>query len=323
MVWFYGGSFEEGWSDRPDYDGGNLASRGDVIVVTVNYRVGVLGFLTTGSMLRGNQGLQDQILALQWIQQHMSDYSSRTEVVITSLTYLNSMAFGGDPSRVMIFGQSAGAQSVVAHISSSASKGLFSSAISQSSLLGVSFVTRDINSKYITPALANVTNCTTLTEADMITCLRAVPAEQFVQTNVIHVIEHTAAVVFNQFDGINAGLATAEPYLPITAASGGPPGIIDDQFQYLLGNGSIPNRVPFMVGTMRNEAGLFIPMAPAFVNEVPTSQAEYVGILESGQVVPKDTAEAILSSGLVRFAHPPLIMVSNGSCIVSAEYVQS
>jgi acetylcholinesterase len=71
MVYFYGGSFEEGWSGLPDYDGGNLASRGDVILVTVNYRVGILGFLTTQTAFPGNQGLQDQILALEWIQQHM------------------------------------------------------------------------------------------------------------------------------------------------------------------------------------------------------------------------------------------------------------
>ena len=71
MVWFYGGSFIEGWSDLPDYDGGNLVSRGDVVVVTVNYRVGALGFLTTNSIINGNQGLQDQVLALNWVQQHM------------------------------------------------------------------------------------------------------------------------------------------------------------------------------------------------------------------------------------------------------------
>ena len=71
MVYFYGGSFTAGWSDQPDYDGGNLASRGDVIVVTVNYRLGALGFLTTKTILAGNQGIQDQVLALHWVQQHM------------------------------------------------------------------------------------------------------------------------------------------------------------------------------------------------------------------------------------------------------------
>ena len=71
MVYFYGGSFTAGWSDQADYDGGNLASRGDVIVVTVNYRLGTLGFLTTKTTLAGSQGIQDQILALHWVQQHM------------------------------------------------------------------------------------------------------------------------------------------------------------------------------------------------------------------------------------------------------------
>lgn len=71
MVYFYGGSFLEGWASIPDYDGGNLASRGDVLLVTLGYRVGALGFLATENLVAGNQGLQDQILALQWIQEHM------------------------------------------------------------------------------------------------------------------------------------------------------------------------------------------------------------------------------------------------------------
>jgi acetylcholinesterase len=211
----------------------------------------------------------------------------------------------------MIFGQSAGAQSVVAHLSSSASKGLFSSAISQSSLLGVSFVTRHVNSMHITPAVANITNCTSSSEAEMIVCLRALPAETFVTPHVISFLEQTAATTYKAFDGLNEGLAVAEPYLPVTAASGGAPGIIDDQFQYLLGNDSIPNRVPLMVGQMRNEAGLFIPLSPSFKDPLPTSQKEYAGVLKSGQVVPNDTAEAILKSGLVRLTILSLNTPSN------------
>ena len=71
MVFFYGGSYEAGYAGQKDYDGGNLAARGDVLLVTVNYRVGVLGFLTTRTSLRGNQGIQDQVLALEWVQQNM------------------------------------------------------------------------------------------------------------------------------------------------------------------------------------------------------------------------------------------------------------
>ena len=259
-----------------------------------------------------------------------SGFSNTCKITLRQLlsgtyeTYISDSAdFGGDPKRVTIFGQSAGAQSVVAHLSSSASKGLFSSAISQSALLGVPPVTRNVNSEYITPAVANITNCTTSSEVAMIACLRALPANAFVSAAAIGFLLKTAAVVYGAFDGVDQGLATAEPYLPVTAASGGPPGIIDDQFQYLLGNNSIPNPVPFMVGTMRNEAGLFLPTAPGFASPVPTTEEEYEGVLDSGAIVPNDTAAAVLKSGLVIFFILSLNEVSDTSCTVFFEYIGS
>ena len=188
---------------------------------------------------------------------------------------------------------------MVALLSSSAAKGLFAAAISESSLLGIIPVARDVYSKYITSALANATNCTSHTESDTIACLRALPAKYFVDSKVTKLVTLAAGVGFKAFNGIAGGLADAEPYLPITAASGGVPGIIDDQFQYLIGNGSLPNRVPFMVGTMRNEGGLFVPLIPGLENPVPTSEAEYVSVLNSGQLAPNRTLEAIMSSSLV------------------------
>lgn len=195
--------------------------------------------------------------------------------------------------------QSAGAQFVVAHLSSSASKGLFSSAIVQSSLLGVSFVNRHTNSDFITPAIANATNCTSLDETEMVECLRRVPARDFVEVIGAGAVRQAGVLAFQQYEGLPQGLGTAETYLPITAASGGPPGIIDDQFQYLIANNSIPNRVPVMVGTMRNEAGLFVPATPGFKEPVPTSEEFYRQSLQSGLVVPNRTAKAIISTGLV------------------------
>ena len=95
VVYFYGGGFEVGFSSMiDDYSlSGTLPLR-DLIVVTANYRVGPLGFLTTGDdVSRGNYGLWDQTLALKWVQQHIS-------------------SFGGDPNSVTIFGTSAGGASV-------------------------------------------------------------------------------------------------------------------------------------------------------------------------------------------------------------------
>ncbi len=119
MVFFYGGAFGKIAGDISTYNGTTLAQKG-VIVVTTNYRVGALGFLAhpeldneSANNVSGNYGLQDQRATLQWVQRNIG-------------------AFGGDPSRVTIFGQSAGAESILIHLVSPQSKGLYSQAIVES-----------------------------------------------------------------------------------------------------------------------------------------------------------------------------------------------
>lgn len=119
MVWYHGGAFAGGSGSAPTYDGGALAKRG-VIVVTVNYRLGVLGFLAhpdlsaeSASHSSGNYGLEDQAAALAWV-------------------HANIAAFGGDPSNVTIFGQSAGSMSVANLMTIPAARGQFRRAILQS-----------------------------------------------------------------------------------------------------------------------------------------------------------------------------------------------
>lgn len=117
MVWIPGGGFQESDSARPNIDGATLAGRG-VVVVSFNYRAGVLGFLAHSELdaegeASGNFGLQDQILALQWVQENIG-------------------AFGGDPGKVTIFGESAGAVSVALLTASPIAQGLFHRAIGQS-----------------------------------------------------------------------------------------------------------------------------------------------------------------------------------------------
>jgi carboxylesterase type B len=127
LVFFYGGSFVDGAGSVPVYDGARLASRGDVILVTLNYRLGALGFLAGGSganRLAGNYGFQDQQLALRWVRQNIG-------------------SFGGDPTRVTIFGESAGAISVGAHLASPISRPLFRNAIMESNPYGLPFKTPD------------------------------------------------------------------------------------------------------------------------------------------------------------------------------------
>jgi para-nitrobenzyl esterase len=119
MVWIHGGGFTRGTSGIQAYDGENLSRKGAVIV-TINYRLGVFGFLAHPALTAesdhhasGNYALLDQIAALQWVQKNIA-------------------AFGGDPSRVTIFGESAGSWAVNALMASPLAKGLFHRAIGES-----------------------------------------------------------------------------------------------------------------------------------------------------------------------------------------------
>ncbi|MFX1448345.1 MAG: carboxylesterase/lipase family protein [Promethearchaeota archaeon] len=112
MVWIHGGGFFIGAGGRPRSDGLKLASYGDVVVVSFNYRLGALGFLNLPG-IPPNLGIQDQLSALKWINENIE-------------------VFGGDPNNVTIFGESAGGQSVAILLALSSSKGLFHKAIIQS-----------------------------------------------------------------------------------------------------------------------------------------------------------------------------------------------
>ncbi|TYP90342.1 carboxylesterase/lipase family protein [Blastococcus xanthinilyticus] len=118
MVWIHGGSWRTGSGDR--YDASKLALEGDVVVVTINYRLGPLGFLAqedlsreNGAVASGSAGLLDQQAALRWVQR-------------------NIRAFGGNPGRVTVFGESAGGSAVCAQLTSPSARGLFDRAIAQS-----------------------------------------------------------------------------------------------------------------------------------------------------------------------------------------------
>ncbi len=121
MVWIHGGAFQVGESD--DYDPTRLVVQGDVVVVTINYRLGALGYMAHPALsaespdgVSGNYGILDQQLALHWVQN-------------------NIKAFGGNPKKVTIFGESAGGASVHAHLVAPGSAGLFRRAIVESGAL--------------------------------------------------------------------------------------------------------------------------------------------------------------------------------------------
>src|ERR1700682_3352027 len=111
MVWIHGGAYIFGSASQPRYDGAALSAGGDAVVVTVNYRFGAFGFLDLSSFstptrrFDSNPGLRDVILALQWVRDNIA-------------------AFGGDPNRVTLFGESAGAGIVTTLLTTPAAAGL-------------------------------------------------------------------------------------------------------------------------------------------------------------------------------------------------------
>jgi para-nitrobenzyl esterase len=118
MVWFHGGGFVSGSGVDPKFDGSNLARNGDVVVVTVNHRLGPLGYLYLDHLSKnytgsGNAGVLDLVLALEWVRD-------------------NAAAFGGDPGNVTIFGQSGGGYKVCTLLTMPAARGLAHKAILES-----------------------------------------------------------------------------------------------------------------------------------------------------------------------------------------------
>lgn len=160
MVFFHGGAFVQGFYGDATYQGTTLVQRGDVLLVNVDYRIGMLGWLATDALAAeggtaGNYGLQDQLLALTWIQDHIA-------------------AFGGDPDNVTIFGESAGGMSVCALLATPSADGLFHRAVQQSAV-GCHFPTP---AEYhpVGDALAEAAGC----PGGDLACLRAASLESLV-----------------------------------------------------------------------------------------------------------------------------------------------
>jgi para-nitrobenzyl esterase len=222
MVWIHGGGHTTGSaSERPVdpgttplFSGEPLSAGYGVLVVTLNYRLGVLGFLGHAALAAegvapGNQGLWDQRLALQWVQQNIA-------------------AFGGDPSNVTLFGESAGSVDVCLHVASPRSRGLFHRAISQS---GSCTTRRRVASEAEVQGreLAAQLGCAA---ADELACLRSKPVAELL-------------------DAAIATVATL-PWGPIVDGD-----FVPEQPRALFDRGEIA-RVPYMLGSNTDEGTGFV-----------------------------------------------------------------
>lgn len=167
MVWIPGGGFVQGSASSPYYDGQYIAEQAGVIVVTVTYRVGALGFLTSPALdkestqgVSGNYGLLDQRAALRWVKRNIE-------------------AFGGNPRNVTVFGESAGADSIDYQLSAPATKGLYDRAIIESSVAGLLIPSLPIAVAESTGGAGVVSAVGCAGAADVVACLRALPATAF------------------------------------------------------------------------------------------------------------------------------------------------
>lgn len=216
MVWIHGGGFFAGFGGEERHNGGPLARKG-AVVVTINYRLGAFGFMAHPALAAdapegtsGNYGLLDQIAALQWVQRNIEH-------------------FGGDPTRVMIFGESAGAMSVGALIGSPLAKRLFHRAILESGT-GTRLMQSRKDAEALGLKLASALGVTG-TDAAAAARLRAVPADSLLAAAVRIQPNPGSPVFFPAIDG----RVLPHP-VDSTIASGG------------------ANVVPIIVGSNRDES---------------------------------------------------------------------
>jgi para-nitrobenzyl esterase len=255
MVWIHGGGFYSGSGGI--YGAERLAAQGDVVVVTLNYRLGVFGFLAHPAMdsaghMSGDFGLEDQQAALRWVQH-------------------NAVAFGGDPRNVTLFGESAGGMSTCSHLASPASAGLFDRAIIQSGPCALTtqwpyqdgnWVTRPrADAERNGRSLAAKLGCGDSTTA--VACLRGKPVSALLEASD---------------GGQGYGPVIGGGVLPIGPATA-------------LATGRF-NRVPVILGTTRDEHRMFVAGIESFTGH-PVTAADYPQELEG--VFGKDKAAKVLA----------------------------
>ncbi|MGC4061766.1 MAG: carboxylesterase/lipase family protein [Aquabacterium sp.] len=234
MVWIHGGQFLTGAGAQ--YDGGELARAANVIVVTLNYRLGIFGLLALDALSAeqpaGNYALQDQQAALRWVKRNIG-------------------AFGGDAGKVTIFGQSAGSAGVCQQLVSPGAAGLFHRAIAQSGPCTAATGTRE-HALATGNAFARTLGCAA--GPAQLACLRSKSADEVL----------AAAPTLN-FEDLRS-LTAITPWVDGVVLPGQPKDLIQ-QGRF--------NRVPVMIGNARDEGRLIIGLAYDVRRGSPLTEAEY------------------------------------------------
>jgi carboxylesterase type B len=161
MVWIHGGGFVIGSGGETDAQ--RLAAHGDVIVVAINYRLGLFGFLNLHDPIaKGNYGLWDQLMAVRWVHDNIA-------------------AFGGNPDSVTIFGESAGGMSVHFQTLIPANKGMFQRAISMSGAVNRQVITNDDDIEKVNQRVSEKTGCEMQNKAEFLACLQKLSANDILE----------------------------------------------------------------------------------------------------------------------------------------------
>ena len=242
MVWIHGGSYARGAGSL--YDATSLAAKG-VVVVTINYRLDALGFLSTeDDVIPGNYGMLDQVAALQWVQRNVA-------------------AFNGDPKLVTVFGESAGASSVSLLLLSPMCEGLFQRAIMESgsslSPWAVQFPQTKLSLKQAALLIAQGLNCSDTSDSNAIlSCIRSADSATLINITNIVKLNNDCTIIRPRIDS-NQGLLPESPLK-------------------ILYNGKI-NQVDTLRGYNNDEYGYFIADSK-YNNSVFTPELVY-GFLEA------------------------------------------
>ncbi|XP_046507768.1 liver carboxylesterase-like [Equus quagga] len=224
MVWIHGGGLVVGGAST--YDGLPLSAYENVVVVTIQYRLGIWGFFSTGDEHSpGNWGHLDQVAALKWVQENIAN-------------------FGGNPGSVTIFGESAGGESVSVLMLSPLAKNLFHRAISESGVALTTAVCKK-DSKAAAQKIAVFSGCKTTTSAVIVHCLRQKTEDELLETSL--------KMKFFTLD-FHGDPRESYPFLP-TVVDGV---LLPKMPEEILAEKKF-NTVPYIVGINKQEFGWFLP----------------------------------------------------------------
>lgn len=241
MAFIHGGNMRQGYAGGILYDGTHLVNTTGVILVVLQYRLGPTGWLASNNTMTPNAGLLDEIAALKWIQ-------------------TNIAAFGGDPTKVTVFGQSAGAVSGALLLSAPPAEPLFRNAILESEPMGIPYRNTEQQEQWTYDFASHYCNCSGSPGSPSIDkCLRALP--------ISAITTAAAAAMKDLIDNFKDPMELFWPWGPTVGASDG---LVPQQPFYSWQQGAIQDK-PIIIGSVHDEGTVFVYEALG----KPVSRFEY------------------------------------------------